>query len=442
MFEDTIAAISTGLSDGAISIIRLSGDQAVEIADSLFDKDLKKAKSHTITYGTLLYNGKPLDEVLVSVFKAPKTYTREDVVEINSHGGVYITQKILEALIEKGARLARPGEFTQRAFLNGRIDLSQAESVQEIIDASNDSSVSLAIAGIKGSVRALIEPLIDELLEIVAQIEVNIDYPEYDLEQLTYQSLLPKAKALLDKMDHLIATASRNQLYKKGIDTVIVGKPNVGKSSLLNALLEEEKAIVTDVAGTTRDLVEGTIRVGNTQLNLIDTAGIRESKDQIEQIGIEKSKAKIEQADLILLVLDGSGPLEDYDFQLLEATKGKKRIVLSNKSDLSALGHEQADLVISAKSGDLEPLFKALEKLFQTDNVSPSNSLTSVRQISLLKSARADMMKAIESMEEQWEPDLIEIDLVAALEHLKEILGRSSRDDLLDTLFSRFCLGK
>ena len=313
MFENTIAAISTSLQDGAISIIRLSGDQAIEIAQKIFDRNIMDAKSHTIHYGFIIDQDKnPVDEVLISIFRAPRTYTREDIVEINCHGGTFITRKILSMVLSAGADLAKPGEFTQRAFYHGRIDLSQAEAVQDMIEASNNTAANMAIHGIKGSVKKLLQPLIDDLMDIIAQIEVNIDYPEYeDVEQLTTNDLLPKTKEWLNKIDHILARVQTGQMLKKGIDTIIVGKPNVGKSSLLNALLEEDKAIVTDIAGTTRDLVEGQIHIGSVQLNLIDTAGIRESSDKIEQIGIEKSQEKLKDAKLVLLVFDGSKELDD-----------------------------------------------------------------------------------------------------------------------------------
>ena len=318
MFDHTICAISTALKEGAISIVRLSGEDAVSITSQIFTKDLSHAPSHTIHYGHILdENKEPVDEVLVSVFRAPKTYTREDVVEINCHGGIFITRKILSIVLSHGAKLAKPGEFTQRAFYHGRIDLSQAEAVEDMIEATNDSAAKMAMKGIRGSVHKLLQPLIDDLLDIIAQIEVNIDYPEYeDIEQLTQKDLLPKIKEWLLCIDSILKKANTGQIIKNGIDTVIIGRPNVGKSSLLNALLEEDKAIVTDIAGTTRDIVEGQIHIGSVQLNLIDTAGIRHASDKIEQIGIEKSQEKLRQAKLVLLVLDGSCPLtkEDKDF--------------------------------------------------------------------------------------------------------------------------------
>ena len=442
MFENTIAAISTSLQDGAISIIRLSGDKAIEITQKIFDRNIMNAKSHTIHYGFIIDADKnPVDEVLISIFRAPKTYTREDIVEINCHGGTFITRKILSMVLSAGADLAKPGEFTKRAFYHGRIDLSQAEAVQDMIEASNNTAASMAIHGIKGSVKKLLQPLIDDLMDIIAQIEVNIDYPEYeDVEQLTTNDLLPKTNDWLDKIDHILARVQTGQMLKKGIDTIIVGKPNVGKSSLLNALLEEDKAIVTDIAGTTRDLVEGQIHIGSVQLNLIDTAGIRESNDKIEQIGIEKSQEKLKDAKLVLLVFDGSKELDEEDKQLLELTKDKMRLIIYNKLDKTS--PDKDGIWISAANKEIQPLIDALENLYHEDLLKEDPLLSNERQIGLLNQAKEDMLRAKEAMDMMVEPDLIEIDIQAAHDHLKEILGEVHREDLLDTLFSKFCLGK
>ena len=442
MFENTIAAISTSLQDGAISIIRLSGDKAIEITQKIFDRNIINAKSHTIHYGFIIDADKnPVDEVLISIFRAPKTYTREDIVEINCHGGTFITRKILSMVLSAGADLAKPGEFTKRAFYHGRIDLSQAEAVQDMIEASNNTAASMAIHGIKGSVKKLLQPLIDDLMDIIAQIEVNIDYPEYeDVEQLTTNDLLPKTNDWLDKIDHILARVQTGQMLKKGIDTIIVGKPNVGKSSLLNALLEEDKAIVTDIAGTTRDLVEGQIHIGSVQLNLIDTAGIRESSDKIEQIGIEKSQEKLKDAKLVLLVFDGSKELDEEDKQLLELTKDKMRLIIYNKLDKTS--PDKDGIWISAANKEIQPLIDALENLYHEDLLKEDPLLSNERQIGLLNQAKEDMLRAKEAMDMMVEPDLIEIDIQAAHDHLKEILGEVHREDLLDTLFSKFCLGK
>jgi tRNA modification GTPase len=442
MFQETIAAISTPLQDGAISIIRMSGDQAIEIANSIFDKDLSKKESHTITYGFIMDQGEPVDEVLVSLFRAPKTYTREDIVEINAHGGRFVTRKILALLLAHGAKLAEPGEFTARAFYNGRIDLSQAEAVNDLIEARNDNAASMAIYGIRGSVRKMLEPLIQKILDIIANIEVNIDYPEYDdVEDLTANKLLPMTNEWLEEIEKILKKAQTGQLLKNGINTVILGKPNVGKSSLLNALLEEDKAIVTDIPGTTRDIVEGAINLHGLQLNLIDTAGIRESKDVVEQIGIEKSRQKLEEADLVLLLVDGSQPLDEADQQLIELVKDKKHLILFNKAD-QALEKEEGKIWISAQNNDLKQLVDALEKMYEQNELKEQAILSNERQIGLLMQSHEAMMKAKQAMEMDMEPDLIEIDIQSAYTHLKEILGEVSRDDLLDTLFSNFCLGK
>ena len=442
MFDHTICAISTALKEGAISIVRLSGEDAIPIVNQIFTKDLSHVPSHTIHYGHILDDHKePVDEVLVSVFRAPKTYTREDIIEINCHGGIFITRKILSIVLSHGAKLAKPGEFTQRAFYHGRIDLSQAEAVEDMIEATNDSAAKMAIRGIRGSVHQLLQPLIEDLLDIIAQIEVNIDYPEYeDIEQLTQQDLLPKVKEWLDRIDAILKKANTGQLIKNGIDTVIIGRPNVGKSSLLNALLEEDKAIVTDIAGTTRDIVEGQIHIGSVQLNLIDTAGIRHASDKIEQIGIEKSQEKLQQAKLVLLVLDGSHPLTKEDEDLLEKTKDKLRLIIWNKQDLSDTSQE--GICISAKNHQIQPLIDALESLYQNDLLKEEPVLSNERQIGLLQQARSAMTRAQLALEAQTEPDLVEIYIQEAYEDLKEILGEVHREDLLDTLFSKFCLGK
>lgn len=443
MFDSTIAVISTALSHGAISIVRVSGDQAIEIVQKIFSRDIRHVPSHTIHYGYILDDDKEVvDEVLVSVFRGPKTYTTEDIVEINCHGGVYITRKILSLVLSHGATMAKPGEFTQRAFYHGRIDLSQAEAVEDMIEANNDTASHMAIQGIQGSVKKLLEPLIEDILNIIAQIEVNIDYPEYeDVEQLTTEELLPMTKQWLTKLDKILSRAQCGQLAKKGIDTVLIGRPNVGKSSLLNALLEEDKAIVTDIAGTTRDLVEGQIHIGPAQFNLIDTAGLRKSSDAIEQIGIEKTQEKLAQAQLVLLILDGSQPLTKEDEDLLEQTKDKNRLIIYNKKDVKSEKHPDG-IWISAQNKEIDALLEAMKDLYQQDVLTEQPLLSNERQIGLLNQAKQDMLQAKEAMEQGVEPDLVEIDIQAAHDHLKEILGEVHREDLLDTLFSKFCLGK
>ncbi|MEF9893182.1 MAG: tRNA uridine-5-carboxymethylaminomethyl(34) synthesis GTPase MnmE [Anaerorhabdus sp.] len=439
--NDTIVAISTSLQEGAISIIRLSGDDAIEIANKIFSRNLTNVPSHTIHYGMIHEDDELVDEVLVSVFRTPKTYTREDVVEINCHGGVYVTRKVLSLCVAAGAKIASPGEFTQRAFLNGRIDLTQAEGVLDLIEANNAQNASKAISSVKGSVTRLIQPLCEDLLAIIAHIEVNIDYPEYeDVEQLSQEVVLPQAKLWLTRIEQIIRQAQNSYQLKKGINTVILGKPNVGKSSLLNALLEEDKAIVTDIAGTTRDLVEGVVQCKNVTLNLIDTAGIRDTKDVVEKIGIERSLKALEQAELILVVLDQSRDIDDEDKKLLALTEGKNRIIVYNKSDVQKLNE---GVQISATSNDIHELIDEINHRYETQiHDSSQTTLNNERQIGLAIAAKNAMRQAIEELEQNVELDLVTIDLQEAYTSLKEILGEVSREDLLDALFSNFCLGK
>ena len=439
MLNDTIVAISTGLVEQAISIIRLSGDEAIEVVDKIFDKDLTKAKSHTITYGFIKDEDDIVDEVLVSVFRAPKSYTMEDIVEINCHGGIYITKRILSLFIANGARLARPGEFTQRAFLNGRIDMSQAEGINDLIKANNHNKASSAIHSLKGSVTRLIDPLCEDLLDIIANIEVNIDYPEYDdVEVLTNQKIRPKVVSFLARIDDIIHKAQNSIIIKNGINTVILGKPNVGKSSLLNAMLQEDKAIVTNVAGTTRDLVEGEVTLNDVTLNLIDTAGIRDTNDIVEKIGIEKSIEALNNAQLVILVCDDK--LDDEDKRLLDMAKDKPCLIVYNKKDL----HDVKDGInISAINNDIEELVDAINDMFKEEIIdNKMDTLNNERQIGLAISARKHMLDVLKAIDDNVELDLVSIDLNMAYEDLKEILGHATREDLLDALFSKFCLGK
>ena len=439
MLNDTIVAISTGLVEQAISIIRLSGDEAIEVVDKIFDKDLTKAKSHTITYGFIKDEDDIVDEVLVSVFRAPKSYTMEDIVEINCHGGIYITKRILSLCIANGARLARPGEFTQRAFLNGRIDMSQAEGINDLIKANNHNKASSAIHSLKGSVTRLIDPLCEDLLDIIANIEVNIDYPEYDdVEVLTNQKIRPKVVSFLARIDDIIHKAQNSIIIKNGINTVILGQPNVGKISLLNAMLQEDKAIVTNVAGTTRDLVEGEVTLNDVTLNLIDTAGIRDTNDIVEKIGIEKSIEALNNAQLVILVCDDK--LDDEDKRLLDMAKDKPCLIVYNKKDL----HDVKDGInISAINNDIEELVDAINDMFKEEIIdNKMDTLNNERQIGLAISARKHMLDVLKAIDDNVELDLVSIDLNMAYEDLKEILGHATRDDLLDALFSKFCLGK
>ena len=441
MMNDTIAAIATANATGAVSIIRISGDEAILIASELINKDLSKKEGYTITFGTVQEENDVVDEVLVSIFRAPKSYTGEDVVEIGCHGGLFITRKILSLCLGKGARLARRGEFTERAFLNGKMDLSQAEGVNDLINATDEVNAKSAMHSLKGSVSKILKPLEEDLTQIISNIEVNIDYPEYDdVHQLTEDEILPKAKAWLKDIQKLIDEAKKAVNIREGIDTVILGRPNVGKSSLLNALLEEDKAIVTDIAGTTRDIVEGTVRLDGITLNLIDTAGIHESNDIVEKIGIDKSLQALEKAELVIVVLDGSEALTDEDHKLLEMTKNKNRIVVYNKND-KAIQHD--GISISAINGDVEALTNAIKEKYEKElYLASSDTLNNERQIGLAIQSEQSMKNAIRTLEDGMELDLVTIDLENAWTSLKEITGKVGKEDLLDEIFSRFCLGK
>lgn len=441
MMNDTIAAIATANATGAVSIIRISGEEAILIASELINKDLSKKEGYTITFGTVQEDNEVVDEVLVSIFRAPKSYTGEDVVEIGCHGGLFITRKILSLCLGKGARLARRGEFTERAFLNGKMDLSQAEGVNDLINATDEVNAKSAMHSLKGSVSKILKPLEEDLTQIISNIEVNIDYPEYDdVHQLTENEILPKAKTWLKDIQKLIYEAKKAVNIREGIDTVILGRPNVGKSSLLNALLEEDKAIVTDIAGTTRDIVEGTVRLDGITLNLIDTAGIHESNDIVEKIGIDKSLQALEKAELVIVVIDGSEALTDEDHKLLEMTKNKNRIVVYNKND-KAIQHD--GISISAINGDVEALTNAIKEKYEKElYLASSDTLNNERQIGLAIQAEQSMKNAIRTLEDGMELDLVTIDLENAWTSLKEITGKAGKEDLLDEIFSRFCLGK
>jgi tRNA modification GTPase len=452
---DTIAAVATAQVEGAISIVRLSGAEAIAIADTLYKGNisLRDAKTHTIHYGKIYDENteKQIDEVLLSVFRAPKTYTREDVVEINCHGGVAVTNEVLRCVLQAGARLATPGEFTKRAFLNGRIDLTQAEAVADMIQAEHAQAAALAVQTLDGKLSAQIGAFRTQVVEILAHIEVNIDYPEYeDVELLTGLVLQPLIEQLIDEMDMLLATSATGQIIKNGIQTAIIGRPNVGKSSLLNALLREEKAIVSDIAGTTRDIVEGSIRLNGVQLNMVDTAGIRETTDVIEQIGVGKAKATFAGAELVLFVLDQSTPLTAEDEALLALAQEKKTILVLNKNDLPSKlvlpGAFEAmpQVAISAQQdagiGELQDVIATClgVDMSRTNQVYLSN----MRHITLLEGAKVDLEQARDSAMVGMPIDIITIDLQAAYKKLGEILGVEINDELLQTLFANFCLGK
>lgn len=453
LFDDTIIGISTALSKGAISIIRLSGDDAIKIVNKVFKGiDLSKVEPNTINYGHIVDfdNCQIIDEVLVSIFKAPKSYTKEDVVEINCHGGLFVTNKIYEQLVLLGARPSEPGEFTKRAFLSGRIDLTKAEAVMDVIDAENNAALKIANSALNGKISTFIDQKRQELLDIIATISVNIDYPEYDdVEQLTNEDILPKLKTIKIELEDVLNNAKSAKLLKNGINTVIVGKPNVGKSSLLNTLIGENKAIVTNIPGTTRDIVEASINLGQVTLNLIDTAGIRTTEDVVEKIGVEKSKEQINKADIILCVLDGSEPINEQDKEILNEIKNKCHLTIVNKIDLEQkINLEEIDdniLFISTKdSSTIKELENKILKTLNLNNLFNKDItyISNARQLEKINLAIKALDEALATIENEATIDFVDIDIRKAWLYLGEIVGQTSTDNLLDELFSKFCLGK
>lgn len=457
---DTIAAISTPPGEGAISIVRLSGDEALAIADRMYhsgSKCLLEVPSHTIHYGHILdpATSQLIDEVMVTVLKAPKTFTREDIVEINCHGGMVVTNQILQLALRQGARLAEPGEFTKRAFLNGRVDLSQAEAVMDLIRAKTDKAMNLALNQLDGNLSHLIRSLRQEILETLAQVEVNIDYPEYDdVEELTTRLLLEKAHQVQGQIDQLLLTAQQGKILREGLSTAIIGRPNVGKSSLLNYLLDEEKAIVTEIAGTTRDVIEEYVNVRGVPLKLIDTAGIRDTEDVVEKIGVERSKKALAEADLILLVLNQSEALTAADRELLRLTADDKRIILLNKTDLPAqlnldseaelLGDSPLFAISVLEKAGLDQLEKAIADLFFAGGTGDKDAsyVSNTRHIALLEKAGQALGEVIVGIKAGMPVDLVQIDMTRCWDFLGEIVGDSVQDELITQLFSQFCLGK
>ncbi len=447
--EDTIVAISTSVGEGAISIIRLSGHDALNIASKVFTKDLTKVDSHTIHYGFITGNNEKIDEVLVSVMKAPKTFTREDIVEINCHGGIATTNKVLEVLLENGARLAEPGEFTKRAFLNGRIDLLEAEATMDLISSKAESARKISINTLTGETSNLIKNLRSELIKIISNIEVNIDYPEYeDIEVLTNESILPDIKKFKEKLEEIIKKSEDSKVIKEGIRVGIIGRPNVGKSSLLNSLLEEEKAIVTDVPGTTRDIVEGSLIVSGIPLNIIDTAGIRKTEDTVEKIGVEKSLKIIDTSDLLIYILNNNEEITEEEKEILEKTKNKKRIIVVNKIDLKTkLNKKLLDsyIEISVKENiGIDKIKDEIKRLFNIGEISTNDMtyLSNARSIALLKKSLNNINDAINEINNNNPIDIVELSLKESWNNLGEVIGETYTDELLDELFSRFCLGK
>lgn len=448
--NDTITAISTTLGVGAIAIIRVSGDKSIEIVNKIFKgKDLTKVDSHTINYGHIVDNNKVIDEVLVSVMRAPQTFTREDVVEINTHGGIAITNKVLELLLLNGCRLAEPGEFTKRAFLNGRIDLIEAEGVMDLINAKTEKSRNLAINQVNGEVSKLIRNLRQRIIEILANIEVNIDYPEYeDIEEMTNSMILSNIDSIEKEIKNILNKSEDMKIVKEGIKTIIIGSPNVGKSSILNRLLNEEKAIVTNIAGTTRDIVEGNVVIDGIVLNMIDTAGIRETNDLVESIGVKKSLDLIDEADLILYVLNNNEEMTEEEKDILNKISNKNHIVIINKIDLEnkldkKLLNNYIEMSIKDDIG-IDNLRNKIKEMFNLEKLEQEDLtyLSSARSISLLKKSLESLKSVKNGIENNMPVDMVEIDLKQMWSTLGEIIGETYTDELIDQLFSQFCLGK
>jgi tRNA modification GTPase len=458
---DTIAAISTPMGEGAIAIVRLSGDDSIKIADQIFrsvsGKRLTEVPTHTIHYGHLIdtKTEQVIEEVMVSIMKGPKTFTKEDVVEINCHGGIVSVNRVLQHVLAYGARLAEPGEFTKRAFLNGRIDLSQAEAVMDLIRAKTDRAMNVALGQMEGRLSKLIKGLRQEILEILAHVEVNIDYPEYDdVEEMTHKMLLQKAMYVRDELKKLLQTSQQGKILREGLSTVIVGRPNVGKSSLLNSLVQENKAIVTDIPGTTRDVIEEYVNVRGVPLRLLDTAGIRETEDIVERIGVEKSRQVLKEADLILLVLNYADAFTKEDESLFEAVKGMDVIVIINKTDLTpkidmvrvkelAAEHKIVTTSLLEDRG-VDELEEAISSLFFAGSIE-SGDMTYVsnsRHIALIGQSLNSIEEAIAGVEMGTPIDIVQIDITRTWELLGEVIGDSVHESLIDQLFSQFCLGK
>ncbi|MFM1586512.1 tRNA uridine-5-carboxymethylaminomethyl(34) synthesis GTPase MnmE [Streptococcus mutans] len=449
---DTITAIATPLGEGAIGIVRISGSKALAIIKKIFKgKNLDDVPSHTINYGHIVENGAIIDEVMVSVMRAPKTFTREDVIEINTHGGVAVTNEILQLVLRSGARMADPGEFTKRAFLNGRVDLAQAEAVMDLIRAKTDKAMAVAVQQLDGSLSNLINNTRQEILNTLAQVEVNIDYPEYDdVEEMTTALMREKTQEFETLLTNLLKTARRGKILREGLSTAIIGRPNVGKSSLLNNLLREEKAIVTDIEGTTRDVIEEYVNIKGVPLKLIDTAGIRETDDLVEKIGVERSKKALEEADLVLLVLNSAEKLTDQDRTLLEISQNSNRLILLNKTDLPEQIEtdqlpEDCIKISVIKNQNIDVIEERINKLF-FDNAAivekDATYLSNTRHISLIEKALKSLQAVNDGLELGMPVDLLQVDMTRTWKILGEITGDAAPDELITQLFSQFCLGK
>ena len=448
---DTIAAIATAVGTSAVNIIKISGPDAISIVNKIFTKDLTKLSSNTINYGYIKNNGETIDEVLVSIFRNPNSSTGEDVIEINSHGGIAVTNKILEILLTNGCRLAEPGEYLKRAFLNGKKDLLEAESISDLINAKTESFRKMSTKGLTGELSSLVKKLREKLLNIIANIEVNIDYPEYEDAIVYTNELLEKSIIeIKEELQKIVNESEKGSLIKNGLNVGIIGKPNVGKSSLLNKLINEDKAIVTDIEGTTRDIVEGTFILNGININLIDTAGIRETDNIVEKIGVEKSKNIIEKSNMVIALFDGSREFDKEDKEILKEIKGKKAIILINKVDLpqkldksEIKDFETIEISVKDNKG-VNSLIEKIKKLFNLNEIETGDFtyLSNARQISIIKEALA-LSEEIKSQNEKNTPvDLIQIDIQKLWEKLGELTGDTYKDELLDEIFSKFCLGK
>lgn len=449
--NDTIVAISTALGVGAISIVRLSGNNAIKIVNDCFEgKDLTKVPTHTIHYGFIKNNKELLDEVLVSVMKSPKTFTAEDVVEINCHGGIIPTKQILELMLSKGARLAEPGEFTKRAFLNGRIDLVESEAVMDIIESKSEEAKKLALSQLNGELSRLITNFRDNLKQLLSSIEVNIDYPEYyDIEVITKKKIKEEVAKMKKDLQELISASKATSIIKTGLNIAILGKPNVGKSSILNKLLNKDKAIVTDIAGTTRDIVEGEVYINGILINFIDTAGIRKTTDVVEKIGVEKSIKAIDEADLIIVVLSNNEDLSEEDKEILEKTKDKQRIIVINKTDLDKKIKLPSTIENTVETNTntpdgIKPLVEKIKEMFNLEKLQTKDYtyLSNSRQISLAAKAYQSLLSAEVGLNNDLPIDMVEIDLKDCFDLLGEIIGVTYSDEIIDNLFEHFCVGK
>ncbi len=453
----TITAISTPVGVGGIAVIRISGDDAVKIADKVFfgSKKLSECETHTVHYGFIKNEqGEKVDEVLATVMRAPKTFTREDIVEISTHGGLTASRAVLDAIIRAGAYPAEPGEFTKRAFLNGRIDLSQAEAVIDVINSTNELAQRNALSQLEGSLSKEIQSVRERLVHLAAQMQVTIDYPDEDLEDITVEDIRNVSADCKNTVDKLLKTADSGKILRDGIKTAIVGKPNVGKSSLLNSLAREERAIVTDIAGTTRDVIEEYINLNGIPLILTDTAGIRKTDDTVEKIGVEKSKRSIDEADFVIVMIDGSGFFGDEDIEVLNATRNKNRIILINKTDL---GHSKYVEAVKAKSGDskvleisaktgmgLEELADEIKTVYNLGEIARSDSsvITNMRHKTALIKALEALKRVVDAIDMNMPSDIASIDINIAIEALGEITGETVSDDIVTAIFHSFCVGK